>query len=506
MKQLHLLLLAAALTLAGLGVATYKVAAFGYPLTPAARVETWIVEARLGFEPGGGAVRADLAIPDNPPGFVLLDENFISRGWGLTTRKEGANRIAEWSARRPGGRQALYYRAKVHRGAVGTNDIAAPSPPPVPDYEEPFRSAALAVLDEVRARSADVTTFATQLITVLNTRAHNENVKLIIPPGASDSVLVERAVRLLAGARIAARSVHGVRLSEWSREATLVAWLEVHNGKEWVAINPADATPGYPPDFFVWWRGGRPPYEISNARDPDLRFSVAHGFEEALEVAVQRTRPGESRLYDFSLLSLPVQTQNIYRILLLVPVGTLIIVFFRNVIGVQTFGTFMPVLIALAFEETRLLGGMILFTLLMAMGLAVRFYLERLQLLVVPRLAAVVTVVILLMASLSVISHQLDIELGLSVALFPMVILAMTIERMTIVWEERGPGSAITQGLGSLAVAAAAYVVMFQPQVQHSVFVFPELVLVILALTLLLGRYTGYRLSELLRFSAFRAP
>jgi hypothetical protein len=34
----------------------------------------------------------------------------------------------------------------------------------------------------------------------------------------------------------------------------------------------------------------------------------------------------------------------------------------------------------------------------------------------------------------------------------------------------------------------------------HLMFVFPELLLVVLAITLLLGRYTGYRLSELWRF------
>jgi hypothetical protein len=34
----------------------------------------------------------------------------------------------------------------------------------------------------------------------------------------------------------------------------------------------------------------------------------------------------------------------------------------------------------------------------------------------------------------------------------------------------------------------------------HLVFVFPELLLIVLAANLLLGRYTGYRLTELWRF------
>ena len=97
-------------------------------------------------------------------------------------------------------------------------------------------------------------------------------------------------------------------------------------------------------------------------------------------------------------------------------------------------------------------------------------------------------------------SFKLGIERGLSVALFPMVIMTMTIERMSIVWEERGPGEALQQGLGSLIVAALAYLVMSVEYVRHLVFVFPELLLVVLAAMLLLGRYSGYRLTELVRF------
>ena len=81
----------------------------------------------------------------------------------------------------------------------------------------------------------------------------------------------------------------------------------------------------------------------------------------------------------------------------------------------------------------------------------------------------------------------------------PLLILAMTIERMSIVWEEHGPRDALTQGLGSLMVAALAFLLMTQRQLQHLVGIFPEILLFVLAATLLLGRYTGYRLSELWR-------
>jgi hypothetical protein len=164
----------------------------------------------------------------------------------------------------------------------------------------------------------------------------------------------------------------------------------------------------------------------------------------------------------------------------------------------------MPVLIALAFRETQLLWGVALFSVLVGLGLAFRFYLERLKLLLVPRLASVLTMVVLLMVSLSILTHKLGLERGLSVALFPMVILTMTIERMSIVWEERGAGDALKEGLGSLLVAALIYLVMSVKYVEHMIFVFPELLLLLLAGTFLLGRYTGYRFVELFRFKNFR--
>ena len=104
------------------------------------------------------------------------------------------------------------------------------------------------------------------------------------------------------------------------------------------------------------------------------------------------------------------------------------------------------------------------------------------------------------MLGVSMISLQLGLDAGLSIALFPMVILAMTIERMSLVWEEHGPQEAIMQGLGSLLVAALGYLVMSNELLGHVVFVFPELLFVLLGVTLVLGRYTGYRLSEFWRF------
>jgi len=222
-----------------------------------------------------------------------------------------------------------------------------------------------------------------------------------------------------------------------------------------------------------------------------------------MSTAIEQGKILNPLLIKFSLFSLPLQTQAVYHVLLLVPVGAFLLVVLRNVIGVKTFGTFMPVLIALGFRETQLGWGILLFSIIVALGLSIRFYLEQLKLILVPRLAAVLIVVVLLMAALSIVTYKLGFEPGLSVALFPMVILTMTIERMSVVWEEQGAGEALQQGLGSLLAATLVFLIMQTGYVRHLAFVFPELLLALLAGTLLLGRYTGYRLLELYRFKVF---
>ncbi|MCP1677026.1 hypothetical protein J2T57_004200 [Natronocella acetinitrilica] len=502
MRNLHLKLLA--LGLCGLGVAGiwYKVDVLGLPLTADAQTMVWTVEATASLQADAGPTRVQLFIPSNPPGFNVLSEDYISGGFGLTRTGDGTNRRAEWTSRRASGSQTLYYRIQISEDQSGETVIAGPQPtfPEVPEYEEPYGFAAMTLLDNVRQESADIASFAQRLLIRYNAESPDEHVGVLRSFAEGDAEHTRNIIHILAGARIPARPVQVLSLRDQMRRGALESYLEVHNGTEWIAFNPRTGSPGYGDDTLVWHWGDAPLMEISGGRQGQVQFSAARTPRETVAVAQQQAMLGGSLLMDFSLLSLPIHTQNTYRILLLVPIGALVMVFMRNFIGVKTFGTFMPILIALAFRETELLWGIFLFTAIVAIGLLIRFYLENLKLLLVPRLAAVLIVVVVLLAAISILSHKLGLDRGLSVALFPMVILAMTIERMSLVWEEFGPGEAIQQGVGSLGVAILGYLVMFNDELAHLVFMFPEILLIILAVVLLMGRYTGYRLTEIWRF------
>jgi hypothetical protein len=501
LNRTHLYVLAFILAAVGLGLFLYKVLALNFPLSPGAESYTWNVEAKVTFMADNEPVKLTLFTPRTTRRYAITNEAFVSRGYGLVTAVEDANRQATWSIRRASGLQTLYYRAEVVR--VNTREPINPIQPPTidnPGFDGAELTAVHALVNRIRQRSADNETMAAELLKLLNRPQPGENVVFLLGKDTSGLAKMQLAAKVLALAGVPARVVHGITLKEQKERLPVVHWLEIYNKKWWQAVDPVTGASGIPDNYLAWWRGPLSMARLTGGSDLHVTLSVTRELEAAISTAVVRGQIKKPLLLKFSLLSLPIHTQQVYRILLMVPLGGFLLVILRNIIGISTFGTFMPVLIALAFRETQLLWGIVFFSALVALGLSIRFYLDRLKLLLVPRLAAVLIVVVILIALMSVITNRLGIERGLSVALFPMVIMTMTIERMSIVWEERGPLEALKQGCGSLVAAALAYLVMHNRAVQHLFFVFPELLLVLLAATLLLGRYSGYRLLELLRF------
>lgn len=496
-----LLLITALLAGAGAGMTLVKAFRDNVPLLPEMTTTVWTIEARIGFEGRNRSSKIEFRLPAAPSMQRVIDENFVSRGYGLSILEtKGRPREATWTLRRtPTGEQALYYQVKVVSGEIAT-DADVPPFPPVPDYQEPLASAIASVLNDARARSADVFTFTEQVLRLL-ADTDDENVKVIrnVSDRASWPHLVSE---ILAGARIPTRIAYGLPLDRPRINESLIPWLEVHNGEEWRGYDAQTGMPGYPPSFFIWRYDNPNLVQEWGVKDLGIAFSTTQTRIAQMELD---QLAGASYLKDplgLNLSHLPVDVQNLYRVALMLPLGALVVAFMRVVIGVPTFGTFMPILIALAFRETQLGWGITLFLTLVLVGLSLRLMLAELRLLLVPRLASILVVVVCLMLAITVLSFHLGIEQGLSIALFPMVILAMTIERMSIVWEERGFGETAKQTMGSLLVAICGFYVMKEPHLEHLMFYFPELLLVVLATTLLLGAYSGYRLTELFRFAA----
>ena len=265
-------------------------------------------------------------------------------------------------------------------------------------------------------------------------------------------------------------------------------------------FNQATGKIGKPKNLLIWQSGDESLLDVIGGKDSKISFSIIKNVQSTRNLAVKDNLNQQATLMDFSIYSLPIEQQNAFKMILLLPIGALIVVIMRLIIGIRTSGTFMPILIALALIQTTLISGIILFLIVISIGLLIRSYLSRLNLLFVARISAVIIVVIVIMAGISIISNKFGIDQAMSVTFFPMIILSWTIERMSVLWEEDGPREVLIQGSGSLLTAVIAYLFMTNRTIEYLTFNFPELMLVNLAFILILGQYTGYRLSELYRF------
>ncbi len=477
----------------------YQHVAYDLPFLPGQDRDLWSVEAKIEFQPAGNQEASQLrfALPAVQPGLTQVKQTTSSLGYGVDYIQRGDNNYVEWSKRDVSGEQTLYYRADLlvdPDAVMSSMRIPAISQSVEP---EPYGTAIAEIAAAAKARSADPFSMTAQTIYELKKK------------GESSSLLLSRyslsgvVVRVLQYAGVHAREIGVLTLEDGRRNRPLESRVAVFSGNKYQIFNPKDGTSGIDPNELIWTNNGNPILTLEGGKSARVSFSMLKHRISAVQAGRLKAEVAQAsgeEMLSLSVDSLPVEEQALFKNILLLPVGVLIVVFLRILVGVKTSGTFMPVLIAMSFLQTNLIVGLIGFIAIVGIGLVVRSWLSHLNLLLVARISAVIVLVIAIIGTVSVLSYKFGLTEGLKVTFFPMIILSWTIERMSIIWEEEGYHEVLKQGGGSLFVAVCAFIAMDSLVVQHLTFYFIGLQFVILALVLLMGNYTGFRLSELKRF------
>lgn len=380
------------LMMMGLGFMAYKSEVLSMPLTPGEYATVWTVEAKVGFIADGGAVKASLALPKNQNNMEVLEELFSTSGYGFNIVDSEGHKRAEWSKRLASGKQTLYYKLDVYKqeSADSLPTIEFNEAHAAPNWrgarQEALRSAAAELINNSWQSSADRETFATQLLKKLADDS-NSNSRLVrnhLP----DKKRVAIALDLFSLAKVPAHIIRGIYLEDDRNRMSAESLIEIFNGDSWVVYTPATGEKGLPEDFLVWQRGDKSMLDVIGGSRSSVKFSVLANDVPARKVALEQMGGEQAALLDYSIYSLPIEQQSVFKFILLVPVGALIVIFLRVVVGIRTAGTFMPILLAIAFIQTHLLNGVLIFLLILGVGLFVRSYLSRLDLLLVARIAA----------------------------------------------------------------------------------------------------------------------
>ena len=280
-------------------------------------------------------------------------------------------------------------------------------------------------------------------------------------------------------------------------EPKLKKWVEVDVSGTWVPFDIPKGLFGEKPATYV----DLGPIDAFSYKEPDsLHTRITKSIylnPELLEDGIDVPMTFLFFTEIFNLNDLPL---NILAIILLTPLAAMLITIFRNAIGIQTFGTFLPMLIAMSFLSTGFFFGALLFIIVIAATGVFHYPLGKLGLLTLPKLAIILTTVEGVFLFLIYLGFKWDIALLLKTSLFPVVILTFATERFIITSTDKGYGSAIILALKTLLVSSFCFIVYKSIVFAYIFMVFPELFLCVIAVNLSLGTWIGLRMSEVVRF------
>jgi hypothetical protein len=503
------IIFAVILFLIPVSVISYRVFVLRYPFFPVAFGKIWHVSMEARVVPKEKEIALEMGLPANYGGRRVMGEKVTSGTLDFNFFNEAPNRFGYWAGRVDiGDSQTISYQASV----LVRSRKPREKPPALEPYPAGIEEKEQALAERLVAGWKGLSP-PERLRAVANAASGEWG---DTPPASSDlqdwAALREKYgprmafLILFRAADLPARIDEGLLLDDTITQ-DLHSWLEVWTGKKWESLSfETGKVYSQSTKLLPLVIGGYPPLLLTGGDLSEFRWTISHRMQDYWRLHFEHVR-GSSRLLDrLSLFHLPAEFQQAFRILLLVPIAALIIGFLRNVVGFPTFGIFMPVLMALAFRNTGLYYGLGIFTGIMLLGYLLRLGMDKLQLLLVPRLSMILTFVILALSFAALLGSKFDVKSVMAVGLLPIVILTMTIERFFILIEEAGLREAVRTVLGSAAVASISYWIINQEPIQFIFYFYPELLFGVAGLQLLLGRYTGFRLSEIFRFRELRRP
>ena len=238
------------------------------------------------------------------------------------------------------------------------------------------------------------------------------------------------------------------------------------------------------------------------------------GYEhELITESNYKLRPWNFMSYFLSILINKGIPDNTIALLLLLPIIATVVAVMKQVVGLTTMGIYTPVIMTLSFLIVGLYFGLMTLLIVLAVGGLARHLMRKVRLLFIPKMAIVLTLVAITLFLILILSVYLGLynSTFFSLAIFPMVILSTLVEKFVSIKTEKGLISAVVLMSETIIVSIVAFFIaggeigLGFATIQWDFFRnlilnYPELIFALLVINILLGRWSGLRVLEFIRF------
>jgi len=194
-------------------------------------------------------------------------------------------------------------------------------------------------------------------------------------------------------------------------------------------------------------------------------------------------------------------TANVIVLVLLFPLIASLIGASRHMIGLRGFGIYIPAVLAVALVSTGIVEGMIIFGAIVVLALLAKKILKKTKLAYLPRTALLLWTVSMGIFGVLLLAPSLGLVTLMSINIFPILILMLLAENFLDAQARSKQSEAVALTIETLALAFVSSLLFRWEFLQKLALTEPELlILAIVAINIIIGRFAGLRLKEWFRF------
>jgi membrane-associated HD superfamily phosphohydrolase len=195
---------------------------------------------------------------------------------------------------------------------------------------------------------------------------------------------------------------------------------------------------------------------------------------------------------------------NTIILILLLPFLATMVVIVRNILGFPTLEMLVPIALAITLIATGPIAGLILLATILFASTISRYILKRIRIMQLPKMAISMMIVSIFVFASLAISASFGLASVTQLSFFPVLLLILLSDKIVALQLSRGTKPAIVITFFTLVLGIAGYAVLSVGIIRSYVLLYPEIILALIPLNILLGRYFGLRLTEYHRFAQFR--
>ena len=192
---------------------------------------------------------------------------------------------------------------------------------------------------------------------------------------------------------------------------------------------------------------------------------------------------------------------NVIVLTLLFPVAAALIAASRHIVGLKGFGIYIPTVLSVAFVSTGIIPGIIIFAAITIMALVFNKLIKKIRIPYLPRTALLLWTISVGIFGLLMLAPILNVTNLMTVNIFPILILMLLSENFLDAQSKSKESQAVALTIETIILASISSWLLNWDFLQKVALKEPELLLLITALaSLIIGKFSGLRVSERLRF------